>query len=169
MKPKKITSIEAWSSCFHVFVIVDTKQFPHEAPALMKYGEIIQDLSGKGHNWRFYDENFHFLRQAHGPALPWDRIHGELCFKSQLALRRLSQPTPTLPVKGKADVIPKGYCFRFHKERKCPLAVCTNIFATSVTAHTQLRSAIIVPLPKPPVSTPICKSQPSQPLHSGKS
>ena len=76
-KPKKITSIEAWISSFHVFVGVYTKKFPHEAPALMIYGEIIQDLAVRGHNWKFYDDNFCFLRQAHGALLPWDRIHGE--------------------------------------------------------------------------------------------
>lgn len=68
-KPKKITSIEAWISSFHVSVGVYTKKFPHEAPALMTYGEIIQDLAVRGHNWKFCDENFRFLRQAHGALL----------------------------------------------------------------------------------------------------
>lgn len=78
-KHKKVTTIiETWLSSFHVFVGAYTKQFPHEAPALMKYGEIIQDLAGRGHNWKFYDENFRFLRQAHHAALPWDRMHGEV-------------------------------------------------------------------------------------------
>ena len=27
---------------------------------------------------KFYDDNFCFLRQAHGALLPWDRIHGEI-------------------------------------------------------------------------------------------
>ena len=71
-KHKKVTTIETWLSSFHVFVGAYTKQFPHEAPALMKYGEIIQDLAGRGHNWTFYDENVRFLRQAHRAALPWD-------------------------------------------------------------------------------------------------
>ena len=43
----------------------------------MKYGEIIQDLAGRGHNWKFYDENFRFLRQTHYTTMPWDRIQGE--------------------------------------------------------------------------------------------
>ena len=71
-KHKKVTTIETWLSSFHVFVGAYTKQFPHEAPALMKYGEIIQDLAGRGHSWTFYDENVRFLRQAHRAALPWD-------------------------------------------------------------------------------------------------
>ena len=100
-KPKKITSIEAWISSFHVFVGVYTKKFPHEAPALMKYGEIIQDLAVRGHNWKFCDDNFCFLRQAHGALLPWDRIHGELWLK--------------------------GYCFRFHKRPQMPSGLCFQV------------------------------------------
>ena len=120
---KKVTTIETWLSSFHVFVGAYTKQFPHEAPALMKYGEIIQDLAGRGHNWKFYDENFRFLRQTHHAALPWDQIHGELWLKSQVSLRRPLQNSAP-PPKGKADFVPKGYCFKFHKDRKC-LPSCT--------------------------------------------
>ena len=57
-KPKQITSIEAWTSCFLIFVGIYTSKYPAEAPALMKYGEIIQDLAARGHNWRYYDQNF---------------------------------------------------------------------------------------------------------------
>ena len=49
-QPKKITTIDTWLSSFHVFVGIYTKQFPHEAPAFMKYGAIIQDLAVRGHN-----------------------------------------------------------------------------------------------------------------------
>lgn len=89
----------------------------------MKYGEIIQDLAGRGHNWKFYDENLRFLGQAHHAALPWDRIHGELWLKSQVSLRRPLQNSAH-PPKGKTDFVPKGYCFKFHKDRKC-LPSCT--------------------------------------------
>ena len=77
-KSKKLQSVESWLSSFHVFLAIYTKKFPHEARALMKYGEIIQGLEGRGHNWKFYDENFRFLRQAHHTSMPWDRIQGEL-------------------------------------------------------------------------------------------
>ena len=78
---KKLQSVESWLNSFHVFVAIYTKKFPHEAPALMKYREIIQDLAGRGHNWKFYDENFRFLRQAHHTSMPSDRIQGELWLK----------------------------------------------------------------------------------------
>ena len=76
----------------------------------MKYGEIIQDLAGRGHNWKYYDENFRFLRQTNRAALPWDRIHGELWLKSQAGLRRNPQPntTVTVPRQMKGDFVPTG-------------------------------------------------------------
>ncbi|KAK3715346.1 hypothetical protein QZH41_001337 [Actinostola sp. cb2023] len=42
-KSKKITSIETWISCFHIFVGVFTRKYPNEAPALMKYDEVVKD------------------------------------------------------------------------------------------------------------------------------
>ena len=60
-KSKKILSIETWLSCFHVFVGIYTSRFRHEAPTLMKYEEVVQDLAFRSFNWQFYDENFRFL------------------------------------------------------------------------------------------------------------
>ena len=45
------------STCF---VGAYTKQFPHEAPALMKYGEIIQDLAGRGPQLEILRREFSF-------------------------------------------------------------------------------------------------------------
>ena len=91
-KSKKITSIEFWLSSFHIFVGIYTKRYPYEA-ALMKYCDTIQDLAGRGHNWKYYNENFRFLKQAHRSALPWDRIHDELWLKShQVSQARSLQP-----------------------------------------------------------------------------
>ena len=59
-KPKKITTIDFCLTAFHIFVGVYTGKCPTEAPALMKYSEIVQDLAVRGHNWRYYYENFRF-------------------------------------------------------------------------------------------------------------
>ncbi len=85
-RPKRITSIDMWLHAFHVFVGVYTGRYPQEAQGLMKYGSTIQDLADRGHNWRFYDENFRFLRQSQATSLPWGTIHLELWFKSQYPL-----------------------------------------------------------------------------------
>jgi SOS response regulatory protein OraA/RecX len=45
-------------------VEVYTRRFPAEAPNLMKYGEIVQDLASRGFHWQLSDENFQFLRQT---------------------------------------------------------------------------------------------------------
>ena len=75
---EKHLSIETWLSCFHIFVGVYTSRLPHEAPALMKHGEVVRDLAARGGNWKFYDENVRFLRQAQPASFPWGVIHWEL-------------------------------------------------------------------------------------------
>ena len=68
-KPKKISTFDSWLQAFHVFVAVYSSKHPQAAPGLMKYGSIIQDLATKGHNWRYYDENFRLLRQSPSTAV----------------------------------------------------------------------------------------------------
>ena len=94
-KTKKYLSIESWLNCFHIFVGVYTLKYPNEAPALMKYGEVVQDLAARGHNWKFYDENFRFLQQSQPAAFPWINIHWELWMRSQQPIVR--KPTATAP------------------------------------------------------------------------
>ena len=52
-KTKKYLSIESWLNCFHVFVGVYTRKYPSEAPALMKYGEVVCSL--------FYYYNYNII------------------------------------------------------------------------------------------------------------
>ena len=63
-----------WLQAFHVYVGVYTRRFPGEPPSLMKYCEIVQDLASRGFSWKFYDENFRFLRQSSPSAFPWGSI-----------------------------------------------------------------------------------------------
>ena len=86
-RPKKILSIEVWQQAFNIPVGVYTQKHPHEAPALMKYGQTIQDLAASGQNWRFYDENFRFLRRAQANRVPWGSIHSELWLCSQFPVK----------------------------------------------------------------------------------
>ena len=119
-KTKKFLSIDSWLNCFHIFVGVYTRKYPNEAPALMKYGEVVQDLAARGHNWKFYDENFRFLRQSQPAAFPWINIHWELWMRSQQP--SASKTTATAPhnqSRPRDGSIPKGYCFKFSKGVKC--------------------------------------------------
>ena len=118
-KPKKIHNIEAWQQAFSIFVGVYTQKHPHEAPALMKYGQTIRDLASRGQNWLFYDENFRYLRQTQLTSLPWGTIHGELWLCSQ----PVNRTTPAVANKGysraRLPSIPSGFCFKFHRGQFC--------------------------------------------------
>lgn len=121
-KPKKITTIEAWSSCFLIFVGVYTSKYPAEAPAPMKYGEIIQDLAARGHSWSYYDQNFHFLWQQQASAFPWGVLHGELFLHAQSPLTRKPQPEHAAKpwVQANLPRVPAGFCFKYHRGLACP-------------------------------------------------
>ena len=120
-KTNKINHIAAWSAAFRFFVAVYTTRYPHEAPALMKYGDVIHELSSRGHQWRYYDENFRFLRQTCVSSLPWDQIHTELwlraCTSSQAAKKVPSQDNSQKANQGIS--VPKGFCVKFHKGYFC--------------------------------------------------
>lgn len=118
-KAKKHLSIETWLSCFHVFVGVYTSRCPHEAPALMKYGEVVQDLAARGGNWKFYDENFRFLRQAQPASFPWGVIHWELWMRAQHSFKKQLTPAGQGRPKQQDQGTPKGYCFKFHRGVAC--------------------------------------------------
>jgi len=61
-RPKKIHNIDTWMTAFRIFEAVYTQKHPNDAPSLMKYGDTIQDLAVHNHNWKYYDDNFRFLR-----------------------------------------------------------------------------------------------------------
>lgn len=81
----------------------------------MKYGEVVQDLAARGFNWKFNDENFHFLRQAQPPSFPWNNIHWELRMRSQYPVKRQYPPTSHPVHKPQDQGTPKGYCFKFQR------------------------------------------------------
>ena len=116
-KPKKVLTLETWFSCFHIFVGIYCKKYPTEAPALMKYGEVVQDLAARGHNWKFYDENLRFLRQSQPASFPWGVIHRELWMRSQTSVLR-KMPLQPPSSRTRSDT-PLGFCFRFSKGAEC--------------------------------------------------
>ena len=119
-KPRKISSLESWLSAFHVFVGVYTMKYASESPALMKYGSIIRDLAARGQNWRFYDENFRFMRQSHVSSLPWGTIHSELWLRSHTNFSTVKSSGATLASRPRVDrAIPYGFCFKFHRVLAC--------------------------------------------------
>ena len=103
-----------------MFVGIFTGRFPSDILSLMKYGSTIQDLPERDHNWRFYDENFRFLRQAPATSLPWDTIHWELWFHSQSQVS--AKRAQTFASTGKLMPslrMPWGFCFTYHRGGDC--------------------------------------------------
>ena len=118
-KSKHINSIEMWVTAYQVSVGVYTQRYPVEAPFLMKYSEFIRDLAARGYNWRYYDENFRYLRQTDPKAYSWGAVHWELWIRSQPSRHNYSQ-TKRFEGDSKSGFrIPKGYCWKYHKGIKC--------------------------------------------------
>lgn len=84
----------------------------------MKYGATVQDLAARGHNWRFYDENFWFFRQTPATSLPWGAVHWELWLRSQGPTRKPPTSTP-VGKPGPNLRIPRGFCFIYHRGGDC--------------------------------------------------
>lgn len=117
-KAKPITSIEQWTTAFQIFVGVYTAKFPQEAPALMKYGEVVRDLAVRGANWRYYDSNFRYLRQQKSNEFSWGNTHWELWIRSQNFQVNQSRQMPNDDTK-RVPNIPRGYCVKFHLGKFC--------------------------------------------------
>jgi len=151
-KPKKITTIDAWSSCFLIFVGVYTSKYLAEAPALMKYGQIVQDLAARGHNWSHYDQNFRLLRQRQASAFPWGVLHGDLWLCAQSPLTRKPQPELAKPrVRANLPKVPAGFCFKYHSLVQ---AVHLSIPVKCVRGTIGQLSVILVSQISPPIITP---------------
>ena len=123
-KAKHIANIETWTSAFQIFVGVYTGKYPMEAPALMKYGEVVRDLAARGGDWRFYDTQFRNLRQTNPSEMPWGSTHWELWIRAQnfnnSRFQSKSQPIRnnfTNAVAG--PFVPRGFCRKFHRGTEC--------------------------------------------------
>ena len=119
---KKIQTFLQWLSAFNIFVAIYSEKFANETPRLMKYSEIVRDISTKPGDWYFYDEQFRYIRQSAPDRYPWDTIHWELWIKAVINFR--AKPTHL-----KSDMMssrtrsrqsfPKGTCWSFHAGKYC--------------------------------------------------
>ena len=118
-KSKHINSVEMWVTAYQIFVGVYTQRYPIEAPLLMKYSDIIRDLAARGYNWRFYDENFRYLRQKDPKAYSWGAVHWELWIRSQPSRNNYSLIKRFEGESKSGFRVPKGFCWKYHKGLKC--------------------------------------------------
>lgn len=132
VRPRRITSIEAWTSAFIRFVAVYTAKFPHESPALMKYLEVVRDIATRhpGQGFLLYDTQFRMLRQS--VPLPWDHIHTEYWL---MACTSVQQPTAhsfRSPrqfnrqfTKPRLNLFVENTCWNYNKRTQCHNSKCT--------------------------------------------
>ena len=123
-KPRRIFNINQWLTAFNIFVSVYTERFNQAAPKLMKYCETVRDISAKGGDWRYYDEQFRFLRESDPNLFPWDHIHWELWFQTMISARNISQKAVANSDRDKPpnrvpQQFPKGTCWAFHGGKTC--------------------------------------------------
>ena len=117
---KRISTIDQWTSAFQIFVAIYTVRFPESAPGLMKYSATVRDLAGKNAHWRFYDENFRYLRQK--SLFPWDEVHWELWLQAH---HMTKGPSPggvhmsSAANKPAKQPFPRGFCWKYHQGEKC--------------------------------------------------
>jgi len=160
-KAKKINSIDTWLQAFHVFVGIYASKYPQEDPGLIKYG------ATRGHNWRFYDEKFRYLKQMQATSLPWGSIHWELWLHSQNNLNTQRTPPAGGSRKPISPLCPVG-------TRSIRVAIAQDVFSSThvlnVRAPIGPSTVIFVPLVDKSInqswgsSKPSIKPSISQPL-----
>ena len=172
---KKIHSFSQWLSAFNTFVAVYSEKLPNEAPKLMKYCELIRDISAKPGDWSFYDEQFRFIRQSAPVQYPWDTIHWELWLKAVVNFRGKPQFTSEKVSTGGStrarprQSFPKGTCWTFHAGRYCSGCRFEHICfkcgskhpASQCSATQQQRAAL-------PHKGPVAANSSQQPSHPRK-
>lgn len=108
----------------------------------MKYCDIVHDLAVRGFNWRYYDENFRYLRQSDSASHPWGHLHWELWLRSQWVSGSDSARQIHNNVGRPFMQIPKGYCYKFHKGVIAP-AVISSMIALSAMVSIKLWIVIL--------------------------
>lgn len=120
--PKKVTSIQQWLTAFNIFVTIYAEKAAGDAPKLMKYCEVVRDLSHKSADWLFYDEQFRYLRQSAPDRYPWDQIHWELWLRAMSkTLSSVGSDKANARVRFRPSIskFPKGTCWAFHAGKQC--------------------------------------------------
>ncbi|XP_052264881.1 uncharacterized protein LOC127867602 [Dreissena polymorpha] len=170
---RKITTIEQWTTAMIRFMAVYTFKFPSETQALLKYTEIVRDISSRrpGSAFIFYDTQFRLLRES--IPLPWNRLHTEFWLMactsvptqhSSPSFRPQRNPTRA-PYRQSSSY--KKYlentCFNYNKRSLCHTPSCPNptpvVIAEGPTQHTNAHSLPKSPLLKPsPLLDPLNQS-----------
>lgn len=114
-------------------------------------------MAAKGHDWRFYDENFRYLRQHQVSSFPGNNIHWELWLRSQQSQVRkftLSQ-NPSKVRFADSPAVPKGYCFKLNVTKEVIARVVPlSTLAKNAKALTHPTGVLFVPQQSQKLSVP---------------
>ena len=160
-------NIDAWTSAFQIFVGVYTAKFPIDAPALMKYSEVVRDLAARGADWRFFDTQFRLLCQSNPTEFPWGSTHWELWIRAQnFHNTRVSKAQTPMRHNSSTvgSLVPKGFCRKFHRGIDCSGCNFKHQCFKCGVVHPALRCNF-----RPPQSTlkPAPTAAKSRPTNSG--
>ena len=73
-----------WSTAFNTFATVYSIKYPSLTPTLLKYCEVVKDLANRSACWRWYDEQFRYLRQTKPDSYHWEQVQWDLWFQAHL-------------------------------------------------------------------------------------
>ena len=130
----KINGIDMWCDAFLVYLTVYTRKYPEEIASLTTYMHHIKQLSLKGGDYLYYDEEFRFLRQR--GRLTWEINHDLWIECRDTRSSNFNKPNKNKfnqqsfrsfppPVGGSFKAThPAGFCFRFHTFGKCTNTRC---------------------------------------------
>ena len=128
-------SIDEWCQAFCVYISVYTRKYSESTPSLMSYYNKVQNLSAKGGNFLYYDQEFRVAREQNG--IDWDIPLLDLWMECLPLQEVQSEQTSNFKVsnnsgssnfrpskfqsKGNKNQFhhPKGYCYPFHNTGKC--------------------------------------------------
>jgi hypothetical protein len=119
---KRISTINQWQSAFNTFVAIYATKYSRATPKLMKYCEIVRDISSKPGDWAYYDEQFRLIRQSAPDRFPWDVVHWELWLRAVTTFRAKPQTASdnkTTMRSRPRQSFPKGNCWTFNAGKYC--------------------------------------------------
>ena len=117
--------LDQWVTAFNVFVAVYTIRVPNAISSLMKYCEVVRDIASKQGNWRYFDEQFRFLRQSKPDRYPWDNVAWELWHQAMHSSLITSRQNSSYDFRARQpnqrpfQSFPRGVCWRFHSGQFC--------------------------------------------------
>ena len=84
----------------------------------MKYSATVREFGGKNAHWRYYDENFRYLR--HKSLFPWEEVHWELWLQADHMTKISSSNNPPNSFNRQSkQPFGRGFCWKFHEGERC--------------------------------------------------